>query len=129
MPNEPRGTMDLERFVTALPKAELHLHLEGAVSASTAIDLARKHGLPTKDFEDASKAFHFADLAEFLRAYDVICRSIVDAEDFHRVTYEALARCAASGARYVEFFFSPPPHLENGVAYSTMLDGITAGIR
>jgi adenosine deaminase len=129
MPNEPRGTMDLERFVTALPKAELHLHLEGAVSASTAIDLARKHGLPTKDFEDASKAFHFADLAEFLRAYDVICRSIVDAEDFHRVTYEALARCAASGARYVEFFFSPPPHLENGVAYSTMLDGITAGMR
>jgi adenosine deaminase len=129
MPNEPRGTMDLEQFVTALPKAELHLHLEGAVSAHTAIDLARKHGLPTKDFEDASKAFHFADLAEFLRAYDVICRSIVDAEDFHRVTYEALARCAASGARYVEFFFSPPPHLENGVAYSTMLDGITAGMR
>jgi adenosine deaminase len=129
MPNEPRGTMDLERFVTALPKAELHLHLEGAVSASRAIDLARKHGLPTKDFEDASKAFHFADLAEFLRAYDVICRSIVDTEDFHRVTYEALARCAASGARYVEFFFSPPPHLENRVSYSTMLDGITAGMR
>jgi adenosine deaminase len=121
--------MDLEHFVIALPKAELHLHLEGAVSASTAIELARKHGLPTRDFEDASKAFHFADLAEFLRAYDVICRSIVDAEDFHRVTYETLARCAASGARYVEFFFSPPPHLDNGVAYATMLDGITAGMR
>lgn len=129
MPNEQRTPMDLEQFVVALPKAELHLHLEGAVSAATAIELARKHGLPTEDFEDASKAFHFADLAEFLRAYDVICRSIVDAEDFHRVTYETLTRCAASGARYVEFFFSPPPHLENGVAYSTMLDGITAGMR
>jgi adenosine deaminase len=129
MANELQGPVDLERFVIALPKAELHLHLEGAVSAPTAIDLARKHGLPTRDFEDASKAFHFADLAEFLRAYDVICRSIVDAEDFHRVTYEAMARCAASGARYVEFFFSPPPHLENGVAYSTMLEGITAGMR
>lgn len=129
MPNERRTPMDLEQFVVALPKAELHLHLEGAVSAATAIELARKHGLPTKDFEDASKAFHFADLAEFLRAYDVICRSIVDADDFHRVTYDALARCAASGARYVEFFFSPPPHLEKGVAYGTMLDGITAGMR
>lgn len=129
MSNEQQSSMDLEHFVIALPKAELHLHLEGAVSAHTAIELARKHGLPTRDFEDASKAFHFADLAEFLRAYDVICRSIVDADDFHRVTYETLARCAASGARYVEFFFSPPPHLDNGVAYTTMLDGITAGMR
>jgi adenosine deaminase len=129
MPSEKQSSMDFEQFVIALPKAELHLHLEGAVSASTAIELARKHGLPTRDFEDASKAFHFADLAEFLRAYDVICRSIVDADDFHRVTYETLARCAASGARYVEFFFSPPPHLDNGVAYATMLDGITAGMR
>jgi adenosine deaminase len=129
MPNEQRTCMDLEQFVIALPKAELHLHLEGAVSAPTAMDLARKHGLATRDFEDASKAFHFPDLAAFLKAYDVICRSIVDVEDFHRVTYETLARCAASGARYVEFFFSPQPHLDNGVAYATMLDGITAGMR
>jgi adenosine deaminase len=128
MPNEQPSSMDLEQFVIALPKAELHLHLEGAVSASTAMELARKHGLPTGDFEDASKAFHFPDLAAFLKAYDVICRSIVDVEDFHRVTYETLARCAASGARYVEFFFSPQPHLDNGVAYATMLDGITAGM-
>jgi adenosine deaminase len=115
--------------VRALPKAELHLHLEGAVSAPTAIELAKKHGLALRDFEDASKIFEFVDLGEFLKAYDIICRSIVDAGDFHRVTYETLARCAASGARYVEFFFSPQPHLDNGVAYSTMLDGIIAGMR
>ena len=129
MPNEQPSSIDIEKFVSALPKAELHLHLEGAVSASTALDLARKHGLETQDFEDASKAFHFPDLGAFLKAYDVICRSIVDADDFHRVTYETLARCAASGARYVEFFFSPQPHLDNGVDYATMLDGITAGMR
>lgn len=129
MPTETTSPANIEKFVKALPKAELHLHLEGAVAAPTAIDLARKHGLALKDFEDTSKMFDFADLAEFLKAYDVICRSIVDTDDFHRVTYETLARCAASGARYVEFFFSPQPHLENGVAYSTMLDGITAGMR
>ena len=129
MSNEQQPSLDLEHFVIALPKAELHLHLEGAVSAPTAIDLARKHGLATRDFEDASKAFQFPDLAAFLTAYDVICRSIVDADDFHRVAYETLARCAASGARYVEFFFSPQPHLDNGVAYATMLDGIIAGMR
>jgi adenosine deaminase len=121
--------MDIEQFVQFLPKAELHLHLEGAVAAPTAIELARKHGLALGDFEDVSNIFEFADLGAFLKMYDVICRSIVDFGDFHRITYEMLARCAASGARYVEFFFSPQPHLDNGVAYATMLDGITAGMR
>jgi adenosine deaminase len=121
--------MNLEQFVKALPKAELHLHLEGAVAAPTAIELAKKHGLALGDFEDASKIFEFADLGAFLKVYDIICRSIVDAGDFHRITYEMLARCAVSGARYVEFFFSPQPHLANGVTYGTMLDGITAGMR
>jgi adenine deaminase len=54
--------VDIEKFVKALPKAELHLHLEGAVAATTAIELARKHGLARHDFEDASKLFDFADL-------------------------------------------------------------------
>ena len=121
--------MEIIDFIKALPKAELHLHLEGAVSATTAIELAKKHGLNTGDFADASKIFEFADLGEFLRAYDIICSSIVDADDFHRVTYEMLTRCAANGARYVEFFFSPQQHLPSGVAYATMLDGIVAAIR
>jgi adenine deaminase len=120
--------VDIEKFVRALPKAELHLHLEGAVAANTAIELARNHGLALHDLEDASKIFEFANLEEFLRAYDVICRSIVDRDDFHRVTYETLARCASSGARYVEFFFSPQAHLPNGIAYAIMLDGIVAAM-
>ncbi len=119
--------MEIEQFVKALPKAELHLHLEGAVAATTAIELARKHGFATHDLEDASKLFDFADLSEFLKAYDLICSSIVDADDFHRVTYEMLARCAGNGARYVEFFFSPQAHQR--VAYGTMLDGIVAAMR
>ncbi len=119
--------VDMQKFVQALPKAELHLHLEGAVAATTAIELARKHGLARHNFEDASKLFDFADLGEFLKAYDIICSSIVDTHDFHRVTYEMLARCAINGARYVEFFFSPQAH--HGVAYGTMLDGIVAAMR
>lgn len=119
--------MDLESFVRSLPKAELHLHLEGAVSANTAIELARKHGISTHDFKDADRLFDFPDLETFLRAYDVICNSIVDSSDFHRVTYEMLARCAGNGARYVEFFFSPQAH--HGVAYATMLDGVVDGMR
>lgn len=121
--------MDMDSFVKALPKAELHLHLEGAVSLPTAIDLAKKHGLSTRELETSSGAFEFSDLEAFLRAYDLVCAAIVDRDDFHRVTYETLARCAASGARYVEFFFSPQAHLPHGVAYATMLDGIIAAMR
>jgi adenosine deaminase len=93
------------------------------------MQLAKQHGLDTGDFEDASKIFEFADLGEFLRAYEIICSSIVDADDFHRVTYEMFTYCAANGARYVEFFFSPQQRLPNGVAYATMLDGVVAAIR
>ena len=121
--------MEIEDFVKSLPKAELHLHLEGTIAPTTAIDLAKKHGMATQDFEDASKIFDFPDLGAFLKTHDVMCSSTVDADDFHRITYEMLARCAASGARYVEFFFSPQAHLPKGVAYATMIDGITAGMR
>jgi adenosine deaminase len=123
-----RPSLDIENLIRSLPKAELHLHLEGAVAATTAIELSRKHGLAAQKFEDPSKLFDFADLGAFLKAYDLICRAIIDTDDFHRVTYEMLARCAASGARYVEFFFSPQAHLLYGVAYSTMLDGIVAAM-
>jgi adenosine deaminase len=126
---EEGSSVDIENLVRSLPKAELHLHLEGAVAATTAIELLRKHRLATQEFENTSKLTEFPDLGVFLKAYDVVCSSVVDHDDFHRVTYEMLARCAANGARYVEFFFSPQTHLPHGVAYSTMLDGIVAAMR
>jgi adenosine deaminase len=121
--------MDLKTFIHALPKAELHLHLEGAVAAGTVIDLANKHGIPLPDFSDDSDIFNFADLAAFLKVYDIICRSIRTPDDFRRVTYEALARCAGSNVGYAEFFFSPGAHSECGISYSHMLDGIIAGMK
>src|ERR1700722_3381822 len=106
MREEQRSGVNIESFIKALPKAELHLHLEGAVSPNTAIELAKKHGLATGDYEDASKLYDFTDLVAFLKAYDIICNSIVDTDDFHRATYEMLARGAVNGARYVVLLFS-----------------------
>ena len=120
--------MDLKSFIHALPKAELHLHLEGAVAAPTVIDLANRHGVALPDFSDDSDIFDFADLAAFLKVYDIICASIRTPDDFRRVTYEALKRCADSNVRYTEFFFSPGAHLPYGVKYSDMLDGIVTGM-
>jgi adenosine deaminase len=121
--------MDLQSFIGKLPKVELHLHLEGAVDAATVLELAGKHGIALPDFSADSDIYDFADLADFLRVYDIICQSIRTPDDFHRVTYEALGRCARSNVRYAEFFFSPGAHLELGIGYSQMLDGIIAGMK
>jgi len=118
----------LPASIASLPKAELHLHLEGAVAAPTVIDLANRHGVALPDFSDDSDIFDFADLAAFLKVYDIICASIRTPDDFRRVTYEALKRCADSNVRYTEFFFSPGAHLPYGVKYSGMLDGVIAGM-
>ncbi|MEO1065088.1 MAG: adenosine deaminase [Actinomycetota bacterium] len=118
--------MDTTELLRALPKVELHLHLEGSVDAGTFAELASKHGVELPAHDEPADLYDYGDLTEFLVAYSLVCASMRDRGDFHRVTYECLARCAASGARYVELFFSPDPHLELGVEYPTMLDGILA---
>ena len=121
--------MDMAAFALALPKMELHLHLEGAVLPATFADLAKKNGIPLPPHDDIMEFYQYSDLPEFLKVYDLVCQSMRDADDFRRTTYEMLASCADGGGRYVEFFFSPHAHQAFGVEYATMLDGILAGMR
>lgn len=121
--------MSIEGFVRSLPKVELHLHLEGAVSAPTFAELAVRNGVALPAGKQMSDLYSYDNLPDFLRIYDLVCASIRDCEDFSRVTFEALDRCALAGARYVELFFSPHAHLAHGVAYATMLEGILDGFR
>lgn len=116
--------MDVDTVIAAIPKAELHLHLEGAVDAATFVELAHKHGIDLPHHEEPTDLYRYDSLVDFLVIYTLVSHSIRDRSDFHRVTYECLRRCAQSGARYVELFFSPESHLEVGVDYSTMLDGL-----
>ena len=121
--------MDIETFVRRLPKTELHLHLEGSVRPETFAELATKNGVTLPIKSDVRELYVYEDLPAFLVIYDLVCHSILSADDFRRVTYEALSSCASGGARYVEFFFSPHAHLELGVPYAVMLDGILTGMR
>ena len=120
--------MDVETALRKMPKAELHLHLEGAVDASTFAELAAHHGLELPPHDQVADLYTYDSLADFLIIYSLVCRSIQTEADFRRVTYECLARCADSGARYVELFFSPESHFEVGVEYPTMLAGVLAGM-
>jgi adenine deaminase len=114
-------------FARELPKVELHCHLEGAARPSTIADLARANGvsLPT---EDPVELFEFTDLDQFLAVYGVICASLVTADDFRRLTYEALEDAVASNVRYREMFFSPGFPMALGVSIDTVWDGIRAGL-
>jgi len=121
--------MSYREFLRRMPKAELHLHLEGAVAASTFAELARKNGVALPAGKTAADLYSYDNLLDFLKIYDLVCASVRTAEDFSRVTFEALERSAKGGARYVELFFSPHAHLAHGVAYATMLEGILDGFR
>lgn len=111
-------------FARAIPKIELHLHLEGAVRPATFVELTAKNGVALPANADVSDLYRYSDLSEFLKVYDLVCRSVVTADDFHRITYEMLESCADGGARHIEFFWSAHAHMALGVAYRTMLEGI-----
>lgn len=119
--------MNVNDTLRRIPKTELHLHLEGAVAAGTLAQLAMKHRVPLPPHDDPADLYRYETLADFLEIYTIVSHSIRDQDDFRRVTYECLARCAGDGARYVELFFSPESHLEIGVEYPTMLEGVIRG--
>jgi len=120
--------MNIEEFARRIPKAELHLHLEGAVDPQTFVELAAKNGVTLPPFGDVMELYRYDNLLEFLNIYNLVSRAVVSVADFRRITYEMLARCAGGGARHVEFFFSPHAHMAYGVRYADMLDGIVGGM-
>jgi len=116
----------LGEFIARLPKAELHLHLEGAVSPELFAHLRDKYDVPALEGGE-TEAGQFKDLAAFLAVYQQVCSCMRSREDFRETTYAALERAAGSGARYVEMFFSPAAH-ETVIDYRSMVDGIVDGM-
>lgn len=119
--------MSLVTFARAIPKAELHLHLEGSVRPETFSALAEKHGIALP-VDDVTQLYAYDNLPDFLTIYDLVCRCMRDADDFRRTTYEAMESCAEGGGRHLELFFSAHAHFANGISYGAMLDGILAGM-
>jgi adenosine deaminase len=113
--------------VRALPKVEVHCHVEGSARPSTIADLARRNGVELP-VADPAELFRFTDLNQFLAVYEVVCRSLVTADGFHRIAYEALEDAAAAGVRYREMFFSPGFVLKLGVPIETVWSGLSAGV-
>ena len=127
----PRPDPTIETFVRGLPKAELHLHIEGTLEPELAFELARKHGvvLPHAGIEELRRAYRFADLQSFLDIYYAGADVLRDEDDFYALTAAYLHRMSAQGVVHVEIFFDPQTHTVRGVPMAAMLGGIHRALR
>src|SRR5438128_8510563 len=122
----PAMASDLTNFARDLPKAELHLHIEGTLEPELMFELARRNGiqLPYASVEEIRRAYVFSDLQSFLDIYYAGCRVLLTEQDFYDLTWAYLARAAAQGVRHAEIFFDPQTHTDRGVAFETVITGI-----
>jgi len=121
----------LRRLVEAMPKAELHLHLDGSLRIDTALELARTRGIDApRDWAAMFEALvgpeQAADQAELLRAFELPIALMQDAEALERIAYELVETKAADHVRYVEVRWGPLLHVVRGLS---LADGIAAVVR
>jgi len=113
-------------FIDGLPKAELHLHIEGTIEPETMFKLASRNGLalPYDSVEALRAAYNFKNLQDFLDLYYQGMAVLRRQEDFYDVTWAYLEKARAQGVLHAEVFFDPQGHTSRGVAFDTALDGI-----
>ena len=120
----------MEDFIKRLPKAELHLHIEGTLEPRMMFDLAARNGfeLPYPDVESVAAAYHFRNLQSFLDIYYQGAAVLQTPQDFHELMSAYLDRAASDGVRHAEIFFDPQAHTERGIGYDVFMEGFRSGI-
>ncbi|MFI4867399.1 MAG: adenosine deaminase [Steroidobacterales bacterium] len=116
----------MQQFITRLPKAELHLHIEGTLEPEMAFELAAKHGvvLPYANVDAMRRAYQFSNLQAFLDMYYAGADLLRDEADFHALTAAYLRKAREQGVVHVEIFFDPQTHTRRGVALASVVGGI-----
>ena len=122
---------DLHEFIRRLPKAELHLHIEGSLEPEMMFDLAQRNGiaLPYASVDAVRAAYNFSDLQSFLDLYYAGAAVLRTARDFHDLTAAYVRRARADNVRHVELFFDPQTHTERGVPLAEVFAGIAGALR
>jgi adenosine deaminase len=117
---------ELESFIARMPKAELHVHIEGSLEPEMMLALARRNGvtLPYADVEAVRAAYRFSNLQDFLDLYYRGMSVLLHERDFYDLAMGYLQRAAAQNVRHCEIFFDPQGHTERGVAFETVIDGL-----
>jgi len=122
---------DEKQLVQDLPKAELHIHIEGSLEPEMMFELARRNGvdLPYPDVATIRAAYQFDCLQDFLDLYYQGMSVLLTQQDFHDLTWAYLQRCRDDNVVHTEIFFDPQGHTERGVAFDTVFEGIWSALR
>jgi adenosine deaminase len=120
----------MKELIQALPKAELHLHIEGTLEPELMFELGRRNRmeLPFASVEAARAAYDFSNLQSFLDIYYVGAAVLRAEQDFHDLTWAYLERAAAQNVRHAEIFFDPQTHTERGIPMEVVVSGIRSAL-
>ena len=123
-------TAQLVKLVCAMPKAELHLHIEGSLEPELMFELAKKNHipLPYPSVEALRAAYAFDDLQSFLDIYYAGASVLITEDDFFQMAWAYLQRAAADNIVRAEIFFDPQTHTERGVAIGTVIQGLSRAV-
>lgn len=123
--------MNLNQLIDVLPKAELHLHIEGTLEPQMMLDLAKRNGveLPYQSVEEVEAAYQFDCLQDFLDVYYQGMSVLIEERDFYELAMAYLQKVHGDGVRHVEMFFDPQAHMERGVSFDTVLNGLAAALK
>ena len=121
---------DLDSFIIGLPKAELHLHIEGSLEPELMFALARRNGvaLPFDTVEAVRAAYAFANLQDFLDIYYAGAAVLLTRADFHDLAMAYFDRAAADGVVHAEIMFDPQTHTMRGVAFAEVIEGLLSAM-
>ena len=123
--------MSMLDFVNTLPKAELHLHLEGSLEPELMFRLAFRNDivLPYKSVEQLRDAYQFGNLQAFLDLFYQGAAVLQTEQDFYDLTWAYLLRCKAQGVVHTEPFFDPQTHTDRGIPFEVVINGISSALR
>lgn len=121
---------NMKSFIAGLPKAELHLHIEGTFEPELMFEIAARNNitLPYESVEALHKAYDFSQLQDFLDIYYQGMNVLRTEQDFHDLTWAYLEKVNAQNVRHVEIFFDPQGHLERDIPFETALNGIHSAL-
>ncbi len=116
----------MKKFIEGIPKAELHLHIEGTFEPELMFEIAKRNGvhLDYNSIEELKEAYNFSNLQEFLDIYYAGCNVLINEVDFYDMTWAYLKKAKEQNILHTEIMFDPQTHTERGISFETVFNGI-----
>jgi len=125
------NTQSINDFIKDIPKAELHIHIEGSFEPELMFEIAKRNNLEIKykSVEEVKEAYNFNNLQDFLDIYYAGASVLIKEQDFYDMTWAYLKKVHSQNVIHTEIFFDPQTHTDRGIAFSTVINGISRALQ